>query len=280
MTCFIAEIGSNHNGSRERLAELIKLSADAGFWGVKLQLFEPGGVYADIPANRKVREIVKCRALPKELVMEAEILCESQSLMFGASIFSESVLAENENIDFDFLKISSFDILRLDLIKKCAQKSGIFHLMISTGMATLGEISTARIAANHALKGKEIVIMHCVSQYPSPPWAASLDKIAVYRKQFPENSVGYSDHTVSTGVIFQAVNQEASFIELHVDLDDAQGAESMHGHCWPMAKTRVLLNELSNANGALQSNFVDYSMRDQRADPVDGLRPMRKARCK
>jgi N-acetylneuraminate synthase len=94
---------------------------------------------------------------------------------------------------------------------------------------------------------------------------------------------GWSDHTVSPAVILRAVGKwNAPMVEFHLDLDKA-GAEYAAGHCWlpeEMAPVIALVRAGERADGTgfkepLPSELPD---RDWRADPSDGMRPLKHIR--
>jgi len=278
MSFFVAEIGSNHNRSIERIEKIIKAAAEAGFWGVKLQLFHPDGIYADIPKTQKARELTAARAIDLDMLPKISDICRDYSINLGATIFSEELLDEI-GLPLDFYKISSFDILRTDLIRAVSSRMPpASMLMMSAGMATVDEVAAALGIAREDQAPKDTVLLHCVSLYPTKAEGADLNRISTYRAMF-KCMIGYSDHTAHPGVIYQAWKEGAHVIEMHVDLDDMLGCESIHGHCWSMTRAQEVITNIRTGELAMRSTFADIARRlDQRADPIDGLRPMMSAR--
>jgi N-acetylneuraminate synthase len=129
---------------------------------------------------------------------------------------------------------------------------------------------------------RDVTLLHCVSAYPTPVNEANLAAMQTIAKAtgYP---CGWSDHTVSPSVVLRAVMAwKAPVVEFHLDLDK-NGAEYAAGHCWlpdQMASVIAMLKEGEGADGTgekvpLPSELPD---REWRADPSDGLRPLKSIR--
>jgi sialic acid synthase SpsE len=122
-----------------------------------------------------------------------------------------------------------------------------------------------------------------VSAYPTPPSEANLSAIAAIRDA-TRCRVGWSDHTRSPSVIARAVHRwDAEAIEYHLDLD-GEGAEYAAGHCWlPEEIAPVIAGireaQLADGNGFKGPQPSELADRDWRADPADGMRPLRPVRA-
>jgi N-acetylneuraminate synthase len=149
-------------------------------------------------------------------------------------------------------------------------------------MATMREIMTA-IATLKFAGCRDITALHCVSAYPAPPEEANLAAIDAIRAATGV-AVGWSDHTRNPAVIERAVHRwGASAVEFHLDLD-GKGAEYASGHCWlpeEIAPVIARIREGERADGAgfKAPAAAELSDRDWRADPYDGLRPLRHIRA-
>jgi N-acetylneuraminate synthase len=128
----------------------------------------------------------------------------------------------------------------------------------------------------------DLTLLHCVSSYPSPAAECNLAAMDTLRNAFG-CKVGWSDHSVSPGVINRAVNRwQASMIEFHLDLD-SQGEEFSSGHCWlPEPMEHVIrdieLGLCADGNGHKHPVASELPDREWRADPSDGLRPFKHVR--
>lgn len=277
MTMFIADIGSNHNKDLNRCKELIRQAKEIGCWGVKFQLFEAEKLYHYYFSDKIAK--MKEWELPTEFLSKLKNICQNYDIKFGITPFDIGS-AKRACLYVDFFKISSYDILRLDLISECSTKP----LIISTGGATMEEVQ--KVSDLFWNRPNYVpVFLHCVSEYPTKPEEVNLIRMEQLKTLgYP---VGWSDHTVEEGVIYQAIARGAEVIEFHLDLEDGLGYESCVGHCWtPDEMQRVIYNIriASVADGCLGNQGIDKqkieNMRSWRADPLDGLRPMQYHRLK
>ena len=159
-------------------------------------------------------------------------------------------------------------------------KTGI-PTVLSTGMATLEEIDTAVNTLKNA-GCPSLKLLHCISFYPVPLEQCNLQAIKTLRDRY-HCQVGWSDHSVQDIVIQRAVHHwNAAIIEFHLDLDGT-GPEYGFGHCWlpeNIKKTIESIQLVANidGNGRKAPQPGEMRERDWRADPSDGLRPLRKTR--
>ena len=280
MTNFIAEIGSNHNRCYDRTMALIAKAKEVGCWGVKFQLFHPDRLYAPIPRNAKKIEVARNWSLPLGWLYDIAQKCKKLHLQFGCAPFDLESADQLRGL-VDFYKISSYDILRIDLIKCCSDLAFATgaSVMISVGMASPEEIRNAySVVRKEFVHAKRITLLHCVSNYPARPEECNLNKIGMYRQLY-KCLVGWSDHTTSPGVIYRAVMRGASVVEFHMDLEDMRGNESQFGHCWHPADIKRVIDNVAIGDMADIGPYgMDHKHRAERADPGDGLRPMKEAR--
>jgi len=272
MIKWICEIGSNHNGSLDRCYKLITAAKDIGISAVKFQLFNEN-LYA--PQYIKQRERLRKWQLPLDYIPKIAEYCKEKDIKFGCSVFYlEAVKILKPYVDW--YKIGSYELLWLDLIRAVA-KTGK-SVILSTGMGTDEEIEKAVIA----LKGNDnIILLHCNSSYPANVKDCDLTKINyldlrhIYLHNHP---VGWSDHTRHPGIIYAAIAHGAEVIEFHMDLEDEQGWEYEHGHCWLASEIKEVIDNVRIGEAASQPNEQNLEhLRQQRTD-VDGMRPMREAR--
>ena len=128
-----------------------------------------------------------------------------------------------------------------------------------------------------------IRLLHTVSAYPTPPAEANLASIEAIRIA-TGCPTGWSDHTVNPGIIHRAVHRwGAGFVEFHLDLDET-GAEYAAGHCWLPGQIAPVIaairdGEAADGAGLKTAAPSELADRDWRADPADGLRPLRAIRA-
>jgi sialic acid synthase SpsE len=277
MARLIAEIGSNHNRDLDRALRLLDACADAGCRAAKLQVFRVEDLFA--PAVLAEREDLRSRRaweFPMELLDPIADHCRARGLALGATPFGLWAV-EPLAARVDFLKVASYELLWHELIRACAATG--LPLIVSTGMATLDEVVAAVDAARDA-GARELTLLHCVSGYPTPPEQANLAAIATLRER-TRCPVGWSDHTGSAGVVQRAIRRwGATEVEIHVDLDGA-GREA-GPHNWTPAAVRALgeAQEDAKADGDGRKVPMPVEQPDVawRADPADGLRPLREVR--
>lgn len=284
-TRFIAEIGSNHNQDFNRAIKLIEEAKKIGCWGVKFQLFDAEKLYA--PGFADVEELKK-RELPIEWLAELSEHCKRLDIQFGCTPFT--LEAVNELKDFvDFFKISSFDIYRTDLIKSCAL-AGKQELMISTGLAyNANAIIEAINTINLVRRKAEVILLHCVSKYPTGVEESEIKKIKMMYIKYNQYSqiagIGYSDHTANPVALIAAWKAGASVFECHFDLTDMRGIESGGRHCWSSDNLILPMNIISESENLIEKYdyedclLDDFAYKTQAADPSDGMRPLKQARC-
>jgi N-acetylneuraminate synthase len=122
-----------------------------------------------------------------------------------------------------------------------------------------------------------------VSAYPTPPEEANLSAIESIRKA-TGCATGWSDHTRRPAVIERAVHRwNARAVEFHLDLD-GEGAEYAAGHCWLPREIAAVIARIRESFAADGSGFKgpqpsELSDREWRADPIDGMRPLRHVRA-
>ena len=285
---FIAEVSSNHNRDLSRMKEFIHASHEAGCSGVKFQLFKIDKLFApEILSKSETHRKRKDWEFPVEYIPELADLSHSLGLSFSCTPFYlEAVEILKPYVDF--YKIASYELLWNDLFEKCGNTGK--PVVFSTGMATLDEVENALKCLLNT-KTEDITVLHCNSAYPTPIKDVNLAGINVLKKMINtidnpkqiEIKVGYSDHTVSSAVMYRAIHKyNANFVEFHLDLD-GKGEEYQSGHCWLPDQiseviTNVNLGLEADGEEIFEPSPSEFPDRDWRADPSDGLRPMTKVR--
>ncbi|MFQ5651350.1 MAG: N-acetylneuraminate synthase family protein [bacterium] len=278
---FVAEISSNHNRDLNRCLAFIDTAAQIGCSAIKFQLFKVDELFAPEILRRSTEHRRRQEwELPVEFLPLLAQRSHHHNLQFGCTPFYLQAVDELSPY-VDFYKISSYEVLWQDLLLACARAGK--PVVLSTGMATLEEVQRAV----HLLRNggcRDLTLLHCVSAYPTPPVACNLAAIQTLRDFF-ECPAGWSDHSVRPGVLYRAVHRwGATMIEFHLDLE-GRGAEYDMGHCWlpgPIQHVIQTINAGLEADGeALKApTAAELADRTWRADPIDGLRPVKTARQK
>lgn len=279
MIRFIAEVSSNHHVDLERCKEFIRAAAAAECQAVKFQLFKIDKLFArEILDQSEQHRKRKDWELPLEFVPALAAECKINNIQFSCTPFYLEAVAELEPF-VDFYKIASYELLWDDLLEACARTGK--EVILSTGMATISEIKHAVDVLRDNFCTL-ITLLHCTSAYPTPYEEANLAAIKTIADE-TGCAVGWSDHTVKPAVIYRSIHRwRAETIEFHLDLD-GEGEEFNSGHCWlpaQIAEVITTVNQGIAADGSgvkepVKSEFPD---RDWRADPSDGLRPLKKIR--
>jgi sialic acid synthase SpsE len=279
MTRFIAEVSSNHHADIVRSLEFVDAAANAGCSGVKFQLFKLDQLFAPEILERSPKHRVrKDWELPKEFLPKLAQRCRDRGIEFGCTPFYLEAVAELQP-HVDFYKVASYELLWDDLLAACAQTKK--PVMLSTGMATLPEIQHAvSVLKSHGCTNP--LLFHCTSAYPTPYAEANLAAIETLRNA-TGCEIGWSDHTVEAAVLNRAINRwGATTIEFHIDLD-GDGEEYSAGHCWLPDQIAQVINNvnkgyIADGTGVKEPVPSELPDRDWRADPSDGLRPLRRIR--
>lgn len=283
---FIAEVSSNHHRDIDRCLRFVDISADIGCDAVKFQLFKIDELFA--PEVLKKKPELRARKdweLPVSFLPAIAERCREKNIKFSCTPFYlEAVDVLLPYVDF--FKIASYEMLWNDLLSACS-KTGK-PIVISTGMATLPEVEQSfDVLAGAGCS--DLTILHCVSGYPAPVQDCNLSVIETLRKAFrgrvPGMSLytGWSDHSVNPGVIYRAVHKwGAEVIEFHLDIE-GEGAEFKTGHCWLPDSMSLVIDTVrkgfaADGDGKKLPVPSEIADRDWRADPADGLRPLKATR--
>jgi sialic acid synthase SpsE len=220
----IAEAGSNHNRDFDLARRLIDVAVDAGADAVKFQTFTGRDLYSRYTpsfnylagtTDKTPQELLDELALPREWQPLLAEHCRDRDIEFLSSPFDRHAVEELDALDVAAFKVASFELVDLPLI----EYMGTFGrpLVMSTGMATLGEIEDA-IAAARTGGAPHVALLQCASVYPAPPRVLNLRSIATMTAAFGV-PVGLSDHTTGIHVAAASIAAGAQLIEKHFTLD-------------------------------------------------------------
>jgi sialic acid synthase SpsE len=254
-TYVIAEIGANHNRDMAVARELIDIAADAGADAVKFQTYSGDRIYSrKTPAFEYLRavtdktpaELLEEISLPREWQAPLAEYAAERGVDFFSSPFDHEAVRELDEIGVPVLKIASFEIVDLPLIRSAAATGR--PLLISTGMTVLGEIEEALRAAREA-GATAIGLMQCTSVYPAPPGLANLATMETMRRAFGV-PVGLSDHTEGIAVPIAAAALRAAFVEKHVTLDRTMSGPD-HPFALEPGELRAMVAGIRDAEAAI-----------------------------
>lgn len=225
-TTIIAEIGPNHNGSPELAFELVRQLAQTDVDVIKFQLAVPENVYSRdaFKANYQkandgddpVIEMSRRNQLSREVHLALAEACRAAGKRYACTGFDlDSLIYLDTHMDLPFFKVGSGELLTLDMLEYMAGRQR--PILLSTGMASFHEIQSALDVLDRPGPA-DVSLLHCVSQYPTPPSDVNLRTMTALAERFGR-PVGYSDHCLGPECCLAAISLGASVIEKHVTLD-------------------------------------------------------------
>ncbi|MBF8264149.1 MAG: N-acetylneuraminate synthase [Dehalococcoidia bacterium] len=225
--CFIiAEAGVNHNGDIRLAKKLIDVAKEAGADAVKFQTFTaeeivspdaPKAEYQKVTtgAGESQYEMIKKLELSRDDFKKLYSYARTKGIMFLSTPFDRGSADFLDKLGVAAFKIPSGEITNFLLLKHIALKGK--SIILSTGMATLGEIETALNVLSGA-GAKDIILLHCITSYPAKPEDMNLRAMQTLRHAFGY-PVGLSDHTLGLTIPVAAAALDAGLIEKHFTLD-------------------------------------------------------------
>lgn len=226
----IAELSANHLGNIDRALQAIDIAAECGADAVKFQTYTADTLTIDVDNDlfkvkgglwdgRTLHDLYSEAHTPFEWHERLFARARSKGIIPLSTPFDTTAIELLESLDTPAYKIASFEIVDLPLIAavaKCGKP-----MIISTGMANLGEIQEAVATARQHGTG-EIVLLHCTSGYPTPYSEASLRTISHLGAAF-QSVPGLSDHTPGTAAAVAAIALGARLIEKHFTISRDDG---------------------------------------------------------
>tara|TARA_Y100001970_G_scaffold293225_1_gene438623 strand:- start:2082 stop:3110 length:1029 start_codon:yes stop_codon:yes gene_type:complete len=222
----IAEISANHCGSVKIAKQLIKCAKKNGADAVKLQTYSPNTMtlnskkkYFKIKSglwkNYTLWDLYNKAQTPLHWHKELFDYAKKIGITIFSTPFDETAVEFLEKLNCPIYKVASFEMTDIPLIKKIASTKK--PMIISTGLASMEEIeSTFKTAKKNGCK--DIMLLYCVSNYPSRISDFNLNNIQILKKKF-NCVVGFSDHSTDNRVSFGAITAGAEIVEKHIALE-------------------------------------------------------------
>ena len=227
-TLIIAEAGVNHNGDIKLAKKLVDAAVDAGADLVKFQTFKaerlavqtaPKAEYQRRITDESQSQFAMLRQLELSAEMHETLItyCHAHRIGFFSSGFDIESLNYLASLGAERIKIPSGEITNLPYLRHAGALGK--PLILSTGMATMGEIEAALdVLEKVDLPRTQITVLHCNTEYPTPMEDVNLRAMCRIHEAF-DVAVGYSDHTLGIEVPIAAVALGATVIEKHLTLD-------------------------------------------------------------
>lgn len=232
--CYIvAEAGCNHNQQLDMALALVDMAADCGADAVKFQSYHAENMYSrqtpmmehfrtrlKAGPNATMYDLIKMTELPWEYHTPIAGHCRKRSIPFLSTPFEEEAVDLLESLDVPAYKIAAFEMTHYPLIQRVASTGK--PIILSTGMSSLGDIEMA-LAAAQKENNDQIILLHCVSNYPARHEDYNLRVMNTLRQAFG-HPVGLSDHTPGVRLAEIGIALGADLIEKHITLD-----QKLHG---------------------------------------------------
>jgi pseudaminic acid synthase len=223
----IAEISSNHGGDKKKFIKHINLAKEAGCELVKIQTYEANDLTIKTSnekftlknglwKNTNLWDLYKKAETPFKWHNDAFKLAKRKRINLFSTPFSIRSLKFLKKFNPPIYKISSFEITDLKLIHEIAKLKK--PTILSTGLANIQEIKNAVRVINKF--HNNIIIMYCVSGYPTPIKEMNLKTILNYKKIFPKNMIGLSDHTNTIHSALASIPFNIVAIEKHFKINN------------------------------------------------------------
>ncbi len=254
----IAEIGANFDGSIEKAKKLIDAAKTSGADCAKFQTFSVPKIVSEGGFSRmklegvhgswgrSVSEVFKDAEFPREWHKEISEYCAKIGIDFSTSPYDFEAVDLCVKLNVPFIKIGSGEITWLEMLDYIARKNK--PIMLATGDATMSEIDEAiRVienAGNH-----ELVLMQCITNYPSKIDSANVNVLKTYQTAF-DVLTGYSDHSTGPVVALASIVLGGCVVEKHFTLDKADKGPD-HPHSMNPTEFKLMVDYIREVERAL-----------------------------
>ena len=252
--CYVvAEAGANHNRDLGLALELVDVAAEAGANAVKFQTYTGSALYSSrtprfayLTDERSPQELLDAIALPRQWHSKLADRARERRIHFFSSPFDHAAIDELHAVGVPAMKIASFELVDLPLIRHAAETG--LPLILSTGMAQYGEIEDALREAAEA-GNDNVALLRCASLYPAPPALMNLRAMETLRTAFGV-PVGLSDHTTGIAVALGGAALGMDILEKHFTLSrDMEGPD--HPFALEPTELKALVNGVREVESAL-----------------------------
>lgn len=263
-TIIIAEAGVNHNGNLDIARKMIEKAAEAGADYIKYQTFTSEKLVSREAKKAEYQlkndntdadqlSLLKNLELSRKDHYELQEYARINGIKFLSSGFDADSIDFLDGLGIELFKIPSGEITNKPYLQHVASKNK--PVILSTGMATMTEIQMALAILNHAgLKSKNITVLHCNTEYPTPMKDVNLKAMINIQRTFDIN-IGYSDHTLGIEIPIAAVALGATVIEKHFTLDRSMPGPDHQASLEPEEFKNMVMG-IRNVEEALQGDGI------------------------
>lgn len=266
---FIAEAGINHDGDLEKAKKMIDAAVESGADYVKFQSFKSDklvtpdaltSTYIDqgSHAGESFRDLLKRLELSEDDHYALKEYCDKKKIKFLSTAFHAESFDFLLKLGIDLVKVASGDLTNIPLLSHMASVQ--LPIVLSTGMATLGEIEEA-LNAIRAQGNDKIVLLHCVSWYPATIETTQLRYMQTLKNAFGY-PVGYSDHTLGINMSIAARALGAVMLEKHFTLDSTDFGPDHAASVQPKEMKQLVqgLREVESGLGSTVRSFCEKEL--------------------
>lgn len=273
----IAEAGVNHNGNMDLALQMVEAASKAGANAIKFQTFRAETLvtrtaskanYQKETSDSDESQFDMLKRLELDLDSHKKLMayCRKNKIDFLSTPFDLTTIDLLSGIGLTTWKVPSGDITNLPYLKKIGALKQ--QVILSTGMADLGEIEDALdILENAGTSRKNITVLHCNTEYPTPMQDVNLRAMLTIQKTFPGIQVGYSDHTLGIEVPIAAVAMGATVIEKHFTLDSNMEGPDHKASLEP-DELGAMISAIRNIERALGDGIKSPSASELKNKPI------------
>ena len=261
----IAEIGANHNGDMSLAKEMIHAASENGADFAKFQSWQaskiPPGPW-DTPEPffnfKNKRDFYGKAQLTNEQHYELIEECKKRNINFLTTCFDRDRANFLSTLGMNTIKIASCDATSNKMIRELA--NNFETLICSTGMTEMSEINALDSLLSST--GKDYVVMHCVSMYPTPVEKIGLKRFFQIRDALSNGQFGISDHSLGSFFPKFAISHGATWVEKHFTTDRSIPGPDNHMSINPEELQEI--RSFANMHSMLGSNAEDLVYEEER----------------
>lgn len=255
----IAEIGVNHNGEMNLAKELIDAAKESGADAAKFQTFKASSLVSKgTPKVRYQEDTTSKEESHYEMIQKLEFkfedhgeiknYCDSKGIDFLSTAYDVESAIFLDKLGVKAFKTASADIVDMPLQKYIAETGK--PSIVSVGMATMQEIQDL-VELYEESKNQDIILLHCVSNYPCSDQSLNLRVIQALKDEF-KVPVGYSDHSIGSEAAMISMAYDVKVIEKHFTLDKTMNGPDHKASSTP-EEFKALVDNIRRAEIALGS---------------------------